>query len=215
MTESLNHKQGLKNAGHKKRKGMFFKFALTGFILFSMFSFLYCHESSEETKMSGKVFDNEQATSDYKAGYENGFSWGMHDGKMPGKMPRDPIIKIIAEAQMKTSKAVNADEWKKGFAAGYVKGFRSIKPFVWKSEEYEKLCWDNAKPGVMLYARGEEKHECIIKFSNKEEDTVGIRYRDGNFQIKSMESASHSWFVRKDDPKLGKCCIFHSSHKEK
>ena len=215
MTESLNHKQRRKNTEHKKRKGLFFGLALTGLVLFSLFGFWYCHEPSEETGKSDKVSDNGQATPDYQAGYDRGFSWGVHDGKMSGRMPREPIIKIIAEAQIEKSKAVNADEWKKGFVIGYPKGFRSIKPFVWRSEEYEKLCWDNAKPGVMLYERGEEKYECTIKSSNQEKDTIWIRYRDGNLQVKSMEAASQFWFVRKDDPKLEKCCIFHDSQKKK
>ena len=137
--------------------------------------------------------------------YQEGSQKGFQEGKSWAKevigsngMPYPAAIKGMAASLAENSKSKDKVAWQSGWEDGFVKGYRSIKPSKIKTDDFEPLSWNNAKPNVKLY-NNEGNLKVTIVAVKRSEGLITVKYgKEGNFAVedKSLDALSELWFVK-------------------
>ena len=94
----------------------------------------------------------------------------------------------------------SSSECEAGFAKGFEDGFRSKKSFKRRAVDYEKLSWNNPRPGTPLYDYNEHL-EATITAVDRQNGIITVKYtKSGPTEPKFLEAVANFWYVKKPVP---------------
>jgi hypothetical protein len=145
-------------------------------------------------------------SSDYQDGYKRGLKEGTGWVKQfkGGTTPPPALITAVGQTQAEKLRPKDPVLWQKGWEDGFGKGYASAKWEGRQQDEYERLTWSNAKPGVKLYDDN-GKHRMTVVSVDQAAGIITVKYPNesgGVVENKLLDAMSTILLVRKDDPAL-------------